>query len=321
MVPDAHTEGAAPAVRRVEGRHGLAVLRASLPPIALVTSTPEGTMVRTPSRPDLHDGNVLDLARPPEPAALDRGLRRAEEQARAIGAPRVRLRWEVPLAPDAAPGDVPPLEPDLERALADHGLAHHDLEVLLLDRPVAPAPSGVELVGPLPAEGDAALDRSWHGVAVLQRYAEGDTPAQWRAVDEGFAAFAHGVRRALALEGRAGVHLAMRHGVPVATVTVVHDRAGSAVVEDLVVHPVHRGRGTGAELVHRAVSVLAAAEPGVRIGVAVAAGSASDRLQRRVGFRPHAVVRVVERDLDRDRDRASGRGSPAGGRGSTGTRG
>lgn len=301
-VRDASAGGTAPAdrsvvgVRRVEGRHGLAVLRASLSPVTLVTATPEGTVVRTPSRPDLHDGNVLDLARVPDAGGLARALRRAEEQARAVGAERVRLRLEEPLAADAAPGEVPPLAAGLVAASREHGLSHHDLVVLLLDAasvPVVSTPGGVELLGPLAAEGDAALDRRWHGVAVLQRYAEGDDPVAWRAVDEGLAAWAHGVRRALALAGRARVLLALRQGIPVGTVTLVDDGAATAVVEDLVVHPVHRGRGIATALAHRALADPALGA--MRVGAVVGPGSTSERLHRRLGFRPHAVVRVFER--------------------------
>jgi GNAT superfamily N-acetyltransferase len=300
-------------VRRVEGRHGLAVLRAALPPVTLVTTTPEGTVVRTPSRPDFHDGNVLDLARVPDAAVLGRALRRAEEQSHALGARLVRLRFEEPLAPDAAPGEFPSLAPSLAAACAAEGLAHHDLVVLLRDAAGAPsvaAPAGVELVGPLPAEGDAALDRRWHGAAVLQRYADGDDVAGWRDVDAGLAAWAHGVRRALALAGRARVLLAVRQGIPVGTVTLAGDGAGTAVVEDLVVHPVHRGLGIATALVHRAVSDPALAA--VRVGSVVVPGSASERLHRRLGFRPHAVVRILEREP----------GAPAAdGRGGRGPRG
>ena len=85
----------------------------------------------------------------------------------------------------------------------------------------------------------------------------------------------------------------MRQGIPVGTVTLVHDGAATAVVEDLVVHPVHRGRGIATALVHRA-----AADPdltAMRVGTVVEPGSTSERLHRRLGFRPHAVVRVLER--------------------------
>lgn len=306
-------------VRRVAGRHGLAVLRASLPPMALVTTTPDGVVVRTPSRPDFHDGNVLDLARVPDDLA--RPLRRALEQAGAIGAERVRLRFEEPLAADAALGVVPPMSPALVAGCTAHGLAHHDLAVLLHDGPIAAAvspPAGVEVVGPLAGRGDAALERRWHGVAVLQRYAAGEGPAEWRDVDGAFAAWSHGVRRALALAGRARVLLAIRQGMPVGTVSLVDDGAGTAVVEDLVVHPVHRGRGIATALVARAASD--ATLHGTRIGTVVEPGSSSDGLHRRLGFRPHAVVRVLERDAP-SMDPASTDAASTDGRGRRGPHG
>lgn len=302
-MPEPPAAGSAPSVRRVPGRHGLDVARAGLPPVSLATPSPDGTVVRTPSRPDFHDGNVTDLDRPPAPTDLDRLLRRAEDQARAVGAARVRLRWEEPLAPDAPPGVVPAVGPALAAALAERGLALGTLVVLLAGADASGAvddvPVGVELLGPLAASGDAALERRWHGVAVLQRYADGDDPTAWRAADGGFAAWRHGVRRALALEGRAWVWLAMRQGMPAGTVTLVDDLRGTAVLEDLVVHPTHRGRGIAAALVRRAASFLDAGwgPSAPRLGSVVEPGSTSERLHRRAGFHPHAVVRVAERPL------------------------
>jgi GNAT superfamily N-acetyltransferase len=294
-------------VRRRDDLVGLAVLRASLPPVTLVTSLPGAVLVRTPSRPDFHDGDVVDLEAAPAVDELDRWIGRAATQLAAIGAPLVRLRWQEALPPDAPP--VPPApDPALAAALAARGMGVEPLTVLLLDALASvPPATGVEVLGPLPADGDDALHRRWHGVAVLQRFALGSSTEEWRAWDDGFGAWQHGVRRGLARIGRARAWLALRQGIPVGTVTMVDDGTGLCVVEDLVVHPAHRGRGIAGALEHAAIAAELEARPGARVAVVVEPGSTSDRLQRRLGLRPVATVWTAERALDAaDLDTAGG---------------
>lgn len=298
-------------VRRRPDGLGLVALRAGLPPTTLVTRTPTHVAVRTPGRPDFYDGNALDLDLAPEVDGLDRWLARAVELADAVGAPHVRLRWEVALGPAAPP--APPAPPaGLMAALAARGAALDALTVLALPEtgptalaaPIAGrgAPAGLVVDGPLPAdgvvgepgaEGAAGVDRRWHGAAVLHRYDDGDTPEAWRRWDEDGAAWMSGVTRDLARRGRARVWLAVRHGIPVGTVTLVDDGTGASVVEDLVVHPAHRGRGVAEALERAAVTHECTSRRPRHVLVAVVPGSVSDRLHRRLGFVPAATVWVA----------------------------
>jgi GNAT superfamily N-acetyltransferase len=82
----------------------------------------------------------------------------------------------------------------------------------------------------------------------------------------------------------------MRHGAPVGRLTVAHDRQGLAVVEDVIVHPVHRRLGIASALTHTAVARHLAERPGSRVGLGAEPAGPADHLSRRLGFRPHATV-------------------------------
>jgi hypothetical protein len=135
------------------------------------------------------------------------------------------------------------------------------------------------------------VDRRWHAATVLYRYESGDDPEDWREVDEGFVAWSVDVQRELTTDGRAQVWLAMRHGGPVGRLTLAHDRQGLAVIEDVIVHPVHRRLGHRVRVDgHTAVDPPprgASRQPDRHRGRARQPG---DRLYRRLGFRPHATV-------------------------------
>jgi GNAT superfamily N-acetyltransferase len=291
-------------VRRGDDRLGLVALRISLPPSCLVTTVRDHAVVRTPERPDYHDGNVLDLAAPPEVGDVDRWVARAIDQASAVRSPHVRIRWEEPLDADA-PAGAPDPSGFITVAFAAHGFVIDALTVLRLDdaaMPDAPDGPGSSLALPgvtvhpaLAADGDAAVDRQWHAVGVLHRYDAGDSPAEWRGWDEQGAAWWLAVMREHVRRGRARVWLASAQGMPIATVALVDDRRGASVVEDLVVHPVHRGRGVAAGLERHALVAEASLTAARHLLVAVVPGSTSDRLQRRLGFVPHATVWVAHR--------------------------
>ena len=288
-----------PSIRRVDTGLGLAVLRAGLSGVTLVTYTRDHVAVRTPSRPDYHDGNTLDLTGgAPAPGDLDGYLARYQETVGALGAQHVRLRWEEPLAPDAPPS-VPEADPGLAAAAAAHGLELSALTVLLLADLPPPAGSGpaavCEPVPPPEGEPGGAVDRRWHASSVLYRYAVGDTPDEWRGEDGGFTAWSVEQQRELARVGRCRVWVATRHSIPVARCTLLHDRQGLAVVEDVVTHPAHRGRGIASGLVHAAVGDHLDTDPGARVGVAAAPGPAGEVLYRRLGFQPHATVWTAHR--------------------------
>lgn len=289
---------AGPSVRRVDERLGLAVDRASLSDRTLATYARDHVSVRTPSRPDFRDGNTLDLVEVPTPADLPRWLDRFAETIGVLGVRHVQLRWETPLERDAPPA-VPTPDPQLAEACAAHGLTLLAFTVLLLDELVAPVVADAELVrlaAPRTAdEPTSPVERRWHASEVLSRYEHGDTPDDWRAVDADFTAWAGEIHRELARAGRAEAWLAYRQGTPAGRLVLVHDRQGLAVVQDVVVHPVHRRRGIAAALTHAAVTGHLAGHPGARIGIVAEPGGQAERLYRRLGFRPHATTWIAER--------------------------
>lgn len=280
---------------RVDDRLGLAVERAGLSGRTLVTYARDHVTVRTPSRPDFRAGNTIDLLEPPAPDELARWVDRFDDTIGRIGVGHVQVRWETPLPADAPPAaTAPTAEPALAEQAAALGFELEPVTVLLLDDLIAPAraPDDVELVevaAPSVAPG-ADTDRRWHAATVLYRYAGGETPAEWQAWDPTFTAWSVDVQRELASAGRATVWVAMRHGAPVARLTVLHDRQGLAVVEDVVVHPVHRRLGIASALTHRAIAHHLDVVPGSRVGIGADPGSVADALYRALGFRPHATV-------------------------------
>lgn len=281
---------------RVDERLGLAVCRVGLSPRTLVTYARDHVSVRTPSRPDLLDGNTLDLESVPAAEDLTGWVERFEDTISTIGAPHVRLRWEVPLSAEE-PARAPRPTEDLTRAASRLGLSLTPATVLMLDRlPQAPAAPGDPVpVAPPSHIAGGPVDRRWHAATVLYRYQQGDTPTQWRDVDHGEVAWKIDVQRELALAERCQVWLTMHHGGPVARLHVVHDHQGLAAVEDVIVHPVVRGRGVAAALIIEALRAHLHVDPGSRVGIVVPAGSVADRLARRIGFRPHATVWSADR--------------------------
>jgi GNAT superfamily N-acetyltransferase len=278
-------------VRRLEDRLGLAVERASLSGRSLVTYARDHVTVRTPSRPDFRSGNTLDLVGVPVADDLPGWVERFEQTTGRLGVGHVQLRWETPLAADA-PAVEPPPDPAVAAALVDLGFSLTATTVLLLDDLVVPPPAPVEVlaVEPPSAVPGGATDRRWHAATVLYRYETGETPEDWRDVDESFVAWSVDVQRELAADGRAQVWLAMRHGGPVGRLTVAHDRQGLAVVEDVIVHPVHRRLGIASSLTAAAVEAHLRAHPGSRVGLGAEPTSQAERLYRQLGFRPHATV-------------------------------
>jgi len=280
-------------IRRIDERLGLAVTRAALSGRTLVTYARDHVSVRTPSRPDFRHGNTIDLLAPPAPEALGGWVERFRDTIAILGVAHVQVRWETPLVPEA-PADHPVPDADLAAAARRLGLSLEPVTVLLLDTLQAP-PAVDATLAPVPPPSvtdPQPTDRRWHAATVLYRYDAEDVgdPDAWRTWDEEFVTWSVDVQRELVAAGRAQVWVAQRHGGPVARATLVHDRQGLAVVEDVIVHPVHRRRGIAAAITHAATATHRSLAPDARIGLAADPGTSAERLYRRLGFVPHATV-------------------------------
>lgn len=231
----------------------LRALRLTLDPGTVAAPLDELTVVRTPTRPDFREGNALHLRDAPTAGDVSRLLRAWDERfGSAPGVEHLRIRWVEPA------GDR-----DLS-ALRDAAAAQ-DLQVDLstsmeLGSLVQGAGPADVLIAP------AADRRQWHGATVLFRHTDwGGDEQFWRETMAG--------RRQLQQEGRSVTYLATRWGIPVGTATlfwdpladVGPDHAGLAVVDDVVVHPVHRGIGIGSALVRTALSRHLDGHPRARV--------------------------------------------------------
>lgn len=231
----------------------LRALQTALDPGTVVAVLDHLTVVRTPTRPDLREGNAFHLHQPPEPDDLDALLDDWDERLGSNPAiEHVRIRW---VEPDVG-RDLSALRAAAEaRGLAVDLTAHLEL----VDLAEATAPPRVEIV--------VATDpREWHGATVLFRHTDwGGDEDFWRETIAGW--------RQLAAEGRAVTYVAVRWGIPVGTASLAWDpladvgpdHAGLAVIEDVVVHPAHRGVGVGAALVHTALARHLAHHPRARV--------------------------------------------------------
>ena len=307
MISDA-SSGRPRLLPREEGV-ALRALRLTVAPRALVTRAGTDVVVRTPSRPDHHGGNVVDLLAPPRAADVPALVARVRRLLEPTGVARPHLRWERP---------VGTADPDVETALTAAGSPPDVTHVLRIPAPRdgagGDAPDAVvrlPVPGRDPGADDAATARRWHGAEVLQRYFEGDLPAAWRArATEGaeWAAWDRARVRELAALGRADVWLATAQGIPVATLTVLRDGAGAAHLEDLVTHPVHRRRGVATALVAAAVAAEHAAAPGTVVTAEVVPGGPSAPLFARLGAVP--VAEVVSALAGDPADRGPGSAEP-----------
>ena len=272
--------------RRDDGL-ALRALRVGVHPDALVLRSGTDVIVRTPVRPDHRDGNVVDLlAAPPadEVATRLEGVRRLMEP---VGVAHLHVRYELP------PGTAD--DPARVAAFAAAGCTVDVLRVLVLDASALPEaatapPASVtieRLDGP---DGDVIAGRRWYAAAVLDRYAHGDDVDAWRSWDDAWGAWQRERVTALARAGRAEVWLASRHGMPVATLTLVDDRDGLVVVEDVVTHPAHRRRGIARALLVTALASLRGSRSLEHVAIAARPGAPAEALCLGLGFTAVADV-------------------------------
>jgi ribosomal protein S18 acetylase RimI-like enzyme len=267
--------------RRDDGL-ALRALRVGVAPDALVVHVGTDVVVRTPARPDHLDGNVVDLMAPPAAAEVPGVLERVRRLMEPVGVGHVQVRFEQPVGA--------PLDAALQDALEAAGCVVSVERVLELRGTVEVPGMALEvrrLALPTLAEGgdlDAVTERRWHAAAVLDRYATGSDIPTWRTWDEEGAAWNRARIRALAAHGRADVWLAARQGMPVASLVVLRDLDGVAVVEDVVVHPAHRRRGIAGTLVAAALAHQQQARPGERVLLAAEPDGIALQLYTALGF-------------------------------------
>jgi len=271
------------------------VLRVGVHPEALVIHVGTDVVVRTPARPDHPEGNVVDLLSPPTPEDVPAQLEAARRLMDPLGVPHPQVRYELP--PGVGDDDA------RVSAFLAAGGEQTERRVLALDAvdlPTAlptmlPDVTIERLDGP---DGDVIAGRRWYAAAVLDRYAHGDDVTAWRAWDEQWGAWQRERIGALARLGRAEVWLAARHGMPVATLTLVDDHDGRVVVDDVITHPAHRRRGIARLLLGTALASLRDAASLERIALGLRPDAFAEGLFVDAGFLPvgtvHSWARVAE---------------------------
>lgn len=287
-------------VRRRDDGLALRALRVGVSPQALVVHVGTDVVVRTPSRPMHRAGNVVDLLAPPRADEVPALLERVGRLMHPVGVDHLHVRFEVSRGASSA---IRERAEAATSAFGGAGCAVRQLEVLELDvaavaqgasgRATGPAASGLEVQRLEGAgERDPAGARRWYAAAVLDRYAQGDDAAAWRDWDDEQGVWERERLRQLAAQRRAEVWLAQRHGMPVATLTLLRDLDGVAVLEDLVVHPAHRRGGIASTLVAAVLTARTADHD--RLLVAVLPGTPAAELFARV---PHTVLAEVSAAL------------------------
>lgn len=250
---------------------GLAAVRLSLGPATLVTVTRDHVALRTPSRPDFWDGNMIQLLSRPDDLRPWAARYRSGIGA-TVGVQRMRVMWPDADLDGRAPAGVEELDVNIE-----------SMRLSTLESLVDVEPASVDLSA-------ASTDKDWHAHSVLPRH---DAPE----VTQEFWTWRSREVRANVLAGRADVWLARKAGIPIARASIVYDRQGLAAVDDVATHPVYRGAGVATTLVHHAVRSHLDRRPGDTMVVLAEPFSAGERVYRRLGFRPGSLVVQADRPL------------------------
>lgn len=265
--------------------HPFDVLEATLGPAAGVVALDGVHVVRTAGRSDHAPGNAVHHLT----AVPVRGLSAAvADLDRRFPTGRARL--------------VVPHDPELVAAAGATGLRPSTLEVVVCDAGAGAAAPRSDLRLSAPTD-----DRAWHGITVLHRHAA--PPGEDRArgaEDDRLQWWVDGLRELVA-HGRARVVRAERFGTPVGAgvlhwapgVEVGPDRAGLAVVADVVVHPAHRGLGVARAVVDALVAQHRADFPRARVaGVGerpIDVDEAGDEPSPPTGWHPHTRLLALTR--------------------------
>jgi GNAT superfamily N-acetyltransferase len=274
-------------VTRREDGFALRALRVGVHPEALVMRVGTDVVVRTPVRPDHHDGNVTDLLVAPAADSIPGRIETAWRLMEPIGVRQVHLRYEL--------GVDGPDDTQRVAALTGAGLRPTVRRVLTIDPAELPeqapdTPTDVTLERLTDPADDVLAERRWYAASVLDRYAHGEDVDAWRAWDEQWGSWQRERIRALAGLRRAEVRLAARHSMPVASLTMLDDQDGMVVIDSIVTHPAHRRRGIARTLLRSALASLHGVDTLEHVAIATTPGSPAEALCTGVGFRPVADV-------------------------------
>lgn len=277
----------------VRGGIGLAAERLGHGPDVLVTTASDHVALRTPSRPDHFSGNAIHLFAPP-PAVRPWLQRHATSIGRIPGVTGAFLCWEVEedlaqdLAPDASSrGAAEHLPPRLSDRLPDDVPDDASIELVsamvwrpdLADADADTRLAALEALGvPTPPDIRSGADEHvMAGARALYLQAGWGTDVdywRWHVAQQ----------LDLLVAGRCDVWVSYVQGIPACRVSLMHDRAGLAIVEDVVTHPLHRGSGLASGIVVHAVAHHLAGHSADTVVIRADASGPARRIYERLGF-------------------------------------
>lgn len=263
----------------IRGGIGLAAERLGHGPDVLVTTASDHVALRTPTHPDHFSGNAIHLFAAPSEVGpwLDRYARSIGQIPGVSGA---FLCWEVDADVTAdelaahVPADVPTAadveavsvmvwRPDLATAGGEARLA----VVKALDN-LDPGTLDIR---------SGAAERVMAGARALYLQAGWGTDVdywRWHVAQQ----------LDLMVAGRCDVWVAYAMGIPASRASLMHDRAGLAIVEDVITHPLHRGKGLASAMVVHSLSHHVAGHPSDTIVIRAEASGPARRIYERLGF-------------------------------------